>query len=95
MTMANVEMREESDGIQIEVFNSDRARIRSNWPVTLPRGRTSLDTKSLSDALHEGLEGKCDTRRSSFFEADIGDARFYFHIAHKLGRIYLVATMMR
>jgi hypothetical protein len=95
IAMTNVEMRKESRGLEIEVFNPDRARIRSTWPVTLPRGNTSIGTKMLSEALEEGIEATCDTRRAGFFEADNGNAWFYFHIAHNLGRIYLVAALVR
>jgi hypothetical protein len=94
MTTAYVEMKKESRGLEIEVFNLHRARIWSSWPVTLPRGHTSIGTKLLSEALEEGLEVTCDSRRPSFFEADIGNAWFYFHIAQNLGRIYLVAALV-
>jgi hypothetical protein len=92
--MTNLGTRQKSGGIEIELFNPNRARIRSNWPVTLPRGNTSIGTKLLSEALQEGLETTCDRRRTSFFEVDIGHAWFYFHIAHELGRIYLVAALV-
>ena len=92
MTMAELGTRKDHITIEIEKLNLDSAWIRSNWPVISPRGQTSIGTKLLSEALEEGLEAKCDTKRTGFFEADIGHAWFYFHISHKLGRVYLVAA---
>ena len=85
----------ERGGINIELFNSTYARIRSSWPVTSPRGNKSIGTKLLSEALAEGVDAERDTKRAGFFEVDMGHAWFYFHIAHKLGRIYLVAALVR
>ncbi|HYR43839.1 MAG TPA: hypothetical protein VER98_12495 [Terriglobia bacterium] len=94
MAMTGLGTRAGRGGIDIELFNSNCAHIRSNWPVTSPRGTTSIDTKLLSAALEEGVEAKRDTQRASFFEVDVGHSWFYFHIAHKLGRIYLVAAFV-
>ena len=95
--MATIEFgaRKERGGIEIELMNPNCARIRSNWLVTSPRGDTSIATELLSDALEGGVEAKCDTERDSFFEVDIGNAWFYFHIAYHLARIYLVAALIR
>jgi hypothetical protein len=95
MMTANTEMKKDSPGLEMEIRNSDHAYIRSSWTVTLPRGNTSIGTKLLSEALQAGLETKRDRRRTSFFEAETGDAWFYFHIAEQLGRIYLVAAFVR
>jgi hypothetical protein len=95
MTTTDVGTRKQRGGIEIELFNPNCASIRSNWPVTLPRGNTSIAAKLLREALEGGVEAKCDTKRASFFEADIGHAWFYFHIAYELGRIYLVAALIR
>ena len=93
--MTKIEMRTGNRGLEIELFNSGCSRIRSDWPVTLPRGRTSIGTKLLSAALEEGLEARRDKHRIGFFEAETGNAWFYFHIAQNLGRIYLVAALVR
>ena len=95
MVIADVEMAKERGGIEIELFNPNRARIKSTWPVCLPRGKTSIATTLLGKALEEGLEVNCDTRRTGFFEAEIDEAWFYFHIAPKLGRIYVVSALIR
>jgi len=95
MTIAAVEMKKERRGIEIELFDSTCARIKSNWPVTLPRGNTSISTTLLGEALEEGLEVKCDPRRTEFFEVKIDDVWLFFHIAHSLRRIYLVVALIR
>ena len=95
MTTADRGAGKEHAGIEIERINLNCARIRSAWPVTSPRGNTCIRTKLLSEALEGGIKAKCDTKRISFFEAEVGHAWFYFHIADKLGRIYLVAALMR
>jgi len=92
MTMAELGTRKDHINIEIEAVNADSAWIRSNWPVISPRGQTSIDAKLLSEALEGGLEAKSDAKRTGFFEAETNHAWFYFHIAHKLGRIYLVAA---
>ena len=76
--------KEERDGIEIQLFSPNCAWMRSNWPVTSPRGNTSVGTELLSEALEEGVVAKCDTKRNGFFEVDIGRAWFYFHVAHNL-----------
>ena len=91
--MAGPETKARRGAVHIELFNSNRARIQSNWPVTSSRGEASIGTKLLSKALVEGLEAQCDSHRTGFFEVEIGDAWFYFHVAHKLGRIYLVCCI--
>jgi hypothetical protein len=91
----NTVTRKDPDGIEIEFFNADSGRIRSDWPVTSPRGETSIATRLLSRALEEGAEVKRDMVRGCFFELEIGDASFYFHVAYNLGRIYLVASLIR
>jgi hypothetical protein len=93
--MADRGTRKEHAGIEIGRINQTCARIRSTWPVTSPRGNTCIGTKLLSEALEEGVEATCDTKRLGFFEAEVGYAWFYFHIADTLGRIYMVAALMR
>jgi hypothetical protein len=95
MTMGELRKRKHHINIEIEKLNLDSVWIRSNWPVISPRGQTSIDRKLFSEALEGGLEAKCDAKRTGFFEAETSHAWFYFHIAHKLGRIYLVAALVR
>ena len=89
--MTDVDERNKSDGLKMQTVNADSARICSTWPVVSFRASKYLGTKLLREALQEGVEAKCDTKRSAFFEADLGDIWFYFHIARKFRRIYLVA----
>src|SRR5712691_7210280 len=93
MTTADLGAGKERVGIEIERINLNCARIRSAWPVTSPRGNTCIRTKLLSEALAEGVEAKCDTKRVGFFEAEVGHAWVYFYVAHKFRRIYLVASL--
>jgi len=96
MASTDTGMRIERGSIEIELFNARSAWIRSNGrPVTSPRGHTCAATQYLDEALAQGIVVKCDPHRADFFEVDIGDAWFYFHVADRLGRIYLVATLMR
>src|ERR1044071_3134505 len=95
MAMSDLGTRKERNGIEAELFRPTCACIRSSWPVTSPRGNTSIATKLLSEALQMGVEAKCDPSRAGFFEIHCGPWWFYFHIADKLGRIYLVAALMR
>jgi hypothetical protein len=95
MAATNLGTKTECLGLEIELLNPACARIRSHWPVTSPRGDTSLATKLLNKTLEEGVVVTHDTERASFFEVDVGHAWFYFHIAYKLGRIYLVAALIR
>ena len=95
MTMTNTEMKRENRGLEIEVFSRDRVRIRSTWPVSSPRGSTSIGTELLRQWLEAGVEAKRDAGRPSFFEAEAGKAWFYFHIANNLFRIYLVTVLLR
>ena len=95
MTMTDLGARQERVGIEIERINPTCAWIWSTWPVTSPRGNTCTGTKLLSEALEGGVEAKCDTKRLGFFEAEVGHAWFYFHIADKFGRIYMVAALLR
>ena len=44
------------DTIDIEIIHPGRARIRTSWPVSSPRGETSIATGLLSEALQEGVE---------------------------------------
>jgi hypothetical protein len=95
MALTDVRKRIEHGSIEIELFNPRSAWIRSNGrPVTSPRGYTCADTKYLAEALAEGITVKCDANRAGFFEVELGGLWFYFHVADKLGRIYLVATQM-
>src|SRR5579862_9199765 len=79
-----------SSGLEIELLNPERVRIRSTWPVKLPKGGMSAEANLLSKALEEGLEATGDPHRPGFFEADVGGVWCYFHIA--FGRVYLVAS---
>jgi hypothetical protein len=45
----------------------------------------------LSEALSQGVVAQCDVKRTNFFEAVVGHDRFYFHVAKKLGYVYLIA----
>jgi hypothetical protein len=95
MVSTNAGKRIEHGSIEIELFNPGSAWIRSaGRPVTSPRGSKCAVTKYLEEALAQGIVVKCDTNRPGFFEVDIGDAWFYFHVADKLGHIYLVATLI-
>jgi hypothetical protein len=94
MATTDLAKRKERVGIEIVLFNSNCARIRSDWLVTSPRGDRSVATEWLSKALEEGVEAKCDTKRSSFFEVGLGHAWFYFHIAYELSRVYLIAAVI-
>ena len=89
--MTDVAATKQSNGLEMEPMNVDCARICSTWPVISFRASKYLGTMLLREALKEGVEARYDTKRSAFFEADLGHTWFYFHIARKFRRIYLVA----
>src|SRR5215831_18232148 len=79
--------------IQIaETPERNAAWIRASWPVRLPRSNSNCDTACLGDVLATGMMVKIDSKRADFFEGVVRDRWFYFHVADKLQRIYLVAT---
>ena len=91
--MTNVAAGRNSNGLEVEPMNVDCARICSTWPVISFRASKYLGTMLLREALKEGVEARYDTKRSAFFESDLGHTWVYFHIARKFRRIYLVATI--
>jgi hypothetical protein len=89
--MTEVAAGRNSNGLEMEPMNVDCARICSTWPVISFRASKYLGTMQLREALKEGVEARYDTKRATFFEADLGHTWVYFHIARKFRRIYLVA----
>jgi hypothetical protein len=66
--------------------------VRSDFPVTAWAAIPADYVSRLSEALAEGIVVKRDPSRHDFFEATVGDMWMYFHIAHRLRLVYLVAV---
>ena len=94
MESTDVERKTARGSTEIKQSHPNSTWIRSNWPVTSPRGETSAMARYLSDALATGIQVECDRKRAGFFEVTIGHLWVYFHVADRLRRIYLVSAMM-
>jgi len=77
---------------KIQMFHSSAAWIQSELPVKSPRGE-GWDTmiERLSELLAQGFIAECDPKRPGFFEVVVGETWLYFHIAERLGYVYLIA----
>src|SRR5262245_26344365 len=91
MAFTNIATKIRTGDIDIKNADPNTVLIRSNWMVKSPRGSTNAATECLSKALAHGVVAECDPKRSNFFEAVVGHDRFYFHVAEKVGCIYLIA----
>lgn len=91
MAFTNIATKTRACDIDVQLADPNTVLIRSNWMVKSPRGNTNAATMCLSEALSQGVVAQCDVKRTNFFEAVVGHDRFYFHVAKKLGYVYLIA----
>jgi hypothetical protein len=88
----NVDCRVETSELTLTPSETSTIWVRSDSPVASFADVPAVCLSRLSEALAEGLVVKRDPFRPDFFDAVIDDTWMYFHIAHRLRLVYLIAV---
>ena len=91
--VADVDCRVEALQLVPRPLDPSIVWVRSDFPVTSWASVPANYVSRLSEALAEGMVVKRDPSRHDFFEVVFDDTWMYFHIAHRLRLVYVVAIV--